>query len=323
MKKGLTELVFIIDRSGSMEGLESDTIGGFNAMLKEQKAVEGEAIVTTVLFDDKYELLHDRIDIKAVTPLTDKDYTVRGSTALLDALGKTIHKIRTVQKRTPKEDRAEKVLVVVITDGMENASRKYSAARIKKRIKRQKEKYGWEFVFFGANMDAVLEAGKLGIEAGSVHNYRSDSAGTSTAYEAISSISTAFREGKPFTGAATPKNTERLTEENITEVVDGLVRQMEADKDKTFTFNELMENSAKQKESGDMRTLREHLGDGIVFTGVLDNATEGRELEDRKLLPGELSAVVFTLGCYTVRSATRVYKIHPYDEKSFTASWKA
>jgi uncharacterized protein YegL len=195
MKKGLTELVFIIDRSGSMGGLESDTIGGFNAMLKEQKAVEGEAAVTTVLFDNEYELLHDRIDIKAVAPLNDKDYTVRGNTALLDALGKTIHKIRTVQDRTAEDYRAEKVLFVVITDGLENASREYSAARIKKRIEHQKEKYGWKFVFFGANMDAVLEAGKLGIDADSTHNYRSDSTGTSTAYNAISSITTAFREG--------------------------------------------------------------------------------------------------------------------------------
>lgn len=200
MKKGLTELVFIIDRSGSMSGLESDTIGGFNAMLKEQQAVEGEAVVTTVLFDDKYELLHDRIDIRAVAPLTDKDYTVRGSTALLDALGRTIYKIRAAQKHTAENYRAEKVLFVIITDGQENASREYSAERIKTRIERQKQKYGWEFVFFGANMDAVMEAGKLGIAADRAQNYCANAIGTSVAYTAMSAFSTAYRGGKPFSG---------------------------------------------------------------------------------------------------------------------------
>ena len=183
-----------------MGGLESDTIGGFNAMLKEQQAVEGEAVVTTVLFDEKYELLHDRIDIRAVAPLTDKDYTVRGTTALLDALGRTIHKIRAVQKYTAENYRAVKVLFVIITDGQENASREYSAERIKIRIERQKQKYGWEFIFFGANMDAVMEAGKLGIVADCAQNYCADAIGTSVAYTAMSAFSTAYRGGKPFTG---------------------------------------------------------------------------------------------------------------------------
>ena len=196
MKNGLTELVFIIDRSGSMEGLESDTIGGFNAMLKEQQALEGEAVVTTVLFDDRYELLHDRIDIKAVAPLTDKDYNVRGSTALFDAVGKTINKIRTVQKGTAEEYRAEKVLFVIITDGQENASREYTAAWIKARIERQKEKYGWEFIFLGANMDAIEEAGKIGIAADRAQNYIADSDGTTEAWISMTYASTAFRKGK-------------------------------------------------------------------------------------------------------------------------------
>jgi uncharacterized protein YegL len=195
MKKGLTELVFIIDRSGSMEGLESDTIGGFNAMLKVQKALEGEAVVTTVLFDDKYELLHDRIDIKAIKPLTDKDYSVRGSTALLDALGKTVNKIRAVQKATAEEYRAEKVLFVIITDGMENASREYTAEKIKARVERQREKYGWEFIFLGANMDAIAEAGKIGIAADRAQNYSADSIGTSTAWESVTKTSTSYRSG--------------------------------------------------------------------------------------------------------------------------------
>ena len=197
MKKGLTEMVFIIDRSGSMGGLEKDTIGGFNSMLKEQQGVEGEAVVTTVLFDNRYELLHDRIDIRAVSPLTEKNYTVGGNTALLDALGRTIHKIRAVQKHTAENYRAEKVLFVIITDGQENASREYSAERIKRRIERQKERYGWEFVFFGANMDAVMEAGKLGISADRAQNYCADAVGTSVAYTAMSAFSTAYRGGKP------------------------------------------------------------------------------------------------------------------------------
>lgn len=193
MKNGLTELVFIIDRSGSMNGLEGDTIGGFNAMLKEQRVVGGEAIVTTVLFDDQYELLHDRIDIKVLSPLTDKDYTVRGSTALLDALGKTVHKIRKVQKSTAEDCRAEKVMFVIITDGAENASRKYTAEQIRMLVEHQREKYGWEFVFIGANMDAVTEAGRIGIAADRAKNYIADSVGTSTVYSDISKMSTAFR----------------------------------------------------------------------------------------------------------------------------------
>lgn len=214
MKKGLTELVFIIDRSGSMGGLESDTIGGFNAMLKEQQAVEGEAIVTTVLFDDKYELLHDRIDIRAVAPLTDKDYTVRGSTALLDALGRTIHKIRAAQKHTAENYRTEKVLFVIITDGRENASREYSAEHIKTRIERQKQKYGWEFVFFGANMDAVMEAAKLGIAADRAQNYRADATGTSAAYTAMSAFSTTYRGGKPLAGLSAPTGVDIKSDNN-------------------------------------------------------------------------------------------------------------
>lgn len=196
MKKGLTELVFIIDRSGSMGGLEGDTIGGFNAMLKEQQTIEGEAFVTTVLFDDQYELLHDRIDIKAISPLNEHDYTVRGSTALLDAVGKTIHKIRRVQKSTAEDYRAEKVLFVIITDGAENASRKYTAEQVKALIQHQREKHGWEFIFIGANMDAVVEADRIGIAADRVRNYIADSIGTSTVYSDISKMSTAFRENK-------------------------------------------------------------------------------------------------------------------------------
>ena len=194
MKKGLTELVFIVDRSGSMAGLEKDTIGGFNAMLKEQAELEGEARVTTVLFDNQYRLLHDRIDICAVAPLTEKDYRVGGGTALLDAIGRTIKKIRAVQKQTAEEYRAEKVLFVIITDGEENSSRKYSAEQIKECIEHQKEKYGWEFVFFGANMDAVLEASKLGIAAEFARGWLANAAGTAMAYNDMSAIMAEIRK---------------------------------------------------------------------------------------------------------------------------------
>ena len=194
MKKGLTELVFIVDRSGSMAGLEKDTIGGFNAMLKEQAELEGEARVTTVLFDNQYRLLHDRIDIRAVAPLTEKDYRVGGGTALLDAIGRTIKKIRAVQKQTAEEYRAEKVLFVIITDGEENSSRKYSAEQIKECIEHQKEKCGWEFVFFGANMDAVLEASKLGIAAEFARGWLANAAGTAMAYNDMSAIMAEIRK---------------------------------------------------------------------------------------------------------------------------------
>ena len=214
MKKDLTELVFIIDRSGSMDGLESDTIGGFNAMLKEQKSVAGEALMTTVLFSDQYEVLHDRIDIRKVEPLTENDYRVRGNTALLDAVSKTIHNINEAQKYTAENDRAENVLFVIITDGYENASREYSAEHIKAMIERQKEKCGWEFVFFGANMDAVMEAGKLGIGAERAKNYCADAVGTNMAYTAMSAFSTAFRGGKLFDGLSDPKGDDLKPENN-------------------------------------------------------------------------------------------------------------
>ena len=178
MKKGLTELVFILDRSGSMGGLEKDTIGGFNSMLKKQKDIKGECHITTVLFDNEYQLLHDRIDIKAVNSMTDKEYFVGGSTALIDAIGKTIHKIGNVQKNTAADYRAEKVLFVIITDGEENASREYSADKVKQQIERQKAKYGWEFIFLGANIDAAQTAASFGIGADRAVDYISDSEGT-------------------------------------------------------------------------------------------------------------------------------------------------
>lgn len=194
MKKNLTELVFILDRSGSMSGLEKDTIGGYNSMLEQQRKVDGECVITTVLFDNRYELLHDRIDIRAVQPITEKEYVVGGSTALLDAIGKTIHKIGTAQKNTSDAYRAEKVIFVIITDGAENASRHYSSMQVKEMIQRQKERYGWEFIFLGANIDAVETAGRFGIDADRAVDYVPDGTGTELNFRMMSQTVATFRE---------------------------------------------------------------------------------------------------------------------------------
>lgn len=186
MKNNLTELVFILDKSGSMAGLESDTIGGYNSMLKKQQLEPGEAIVTTVLFDDDYELLHDRINIKGIRPITEQDYFVGGCTALLDAIGKTIHKIGNAQRHTSEAERAAKVMFVITTDGMENASKEYSYAKIRTMVERQQQKYGWEFIFLGANIDAFDTARDIGIKPDMTANYHADSIGTQVNFMAVS-----------------------------------------------------------------------------------------------------------------------------------------
>ena len=175
MKKGLTEIVFILDRSGSMSGLEKDTIGGFNTTIEKQKKEEGEAIVSTVLFDNDMEVLHDRVSLEKIAPLTDKEYYARGCTALLDAIGGAIHHIGNVHKYARDEDRPEKTIFVITTDGYENASRKYSSDRVKQMVERQKQKYGWEFIFLGANIDAVETARNFGIDEERAANYVNDS----------------------------------------------------------------------------------------------------------------------------------------------------
>ncbi|NLA83065.1 MAG: VWA domain-containing protein [Clostridiales bacterium] len=194
MKKGLTELVFILDRSGSMAGLETDTIGGFNAMLKKQKSVEGECRITTVLFSNDYELLHDRIDIRAVSSISHKEYFVGGSTALIDAIGRTIHKIEKVQRQTAEDYCAENVMFVIITDGQENSSYEYSAEQVKQMIEYQKTKNGWEFIFLGANIDAVETAGHFGISANRAQNFHADSNGVEINFRVMSDMVTEFRE---------------------------------------------------------------------------------------------------------------------------------
>jgi len=188
MKKGLTEIVFIIDRSGSMAGLEADTIGGYNSMLAKQKTEEGEAIISTVLFDSETEVLHDRENIKDIGQITDKEYFVRGTTALLDAVGGAIHHIGNVHKYARDEDRPEKTLFIITTDGMENSSRRYTYEKVKKMVERKKKKYHWEFVFLGANIDAIEVAGRFGVSKQRAVRYESDSAGTQLNYEVMSRL---------------------------------------------------------------------------------------------------------------------------------------
>ncbi len=198
MKKGLTELVFILDRSGSMCGLESDTIGGYNSLLDKQRQETGEAVITTVLFDDKYELLHDRINIRGIAPITEKEYYVRGSTALLDAVGKTIRKISSVQKHTAESERAEHVLFVITTDGMENASCEFSYEKVRHMIEHEKNKYGWEFIFLGANIDAAETAEMFGINKDRAANFNADREGTLLNYEVISETVSCLRASRPI-----------------------------------------------------------------------------------------------------------------------------
>ena len=198
MKKNLTELVFILDRSGSMAGLEADTIGGFNAMIEKQKGEEGEALVSTVLFDHLSEVIHDRVDLQKIRPMTRKEYYVRGCTALLDAVGRAIHHIGNVHKYAREEDLPEKTLFVITTDGMENASREYTYDRVRRMIGRQKERYGREFIFLGANIDAAREAARFGISADRAANYHADSQGTAVIYEAVSEAVCNVRASRPM-----------------------------------------------------------------------------------------------------------------------------
>ena len=198
MKKNLTELVFILDRSGSMSGLEADTVGGFNSMLRKQQREEGDAFVSTILFDNVSEVIHDRADIKSVRPMTEKDYVPRGCTALLDAVGDAIQHIGNIHKYAREEDVPEHTLFIITTDGMENASRRYDYEMVRRMIERQKEKYGWEFLFLGANIDAVETAKHFGIGADRAVNYHSDHKGTQLNYEVLSEAVSAVRCSVPL-----------------------------------------------------------------------------------------------------------------------------
>ena len=201
MKKNLTEIVFILDRSGSMSGLEADTVGGFNAMITKQKKEPGEALISTVLFDDESVVIHDRVPVQNIAPMTERDYYVRGCTALLDAIGGAIHHIGNVHKYARTEDIPEHTLFVITTDGMENASRRYDSERVKQMIERQKTRHGWEFLFLGANIDAVETAERFGIGADRAVNYHADRAGTQLNYKVLSEAVSAVRCSAPL-GAA-------------------------------------------------------------------------------------------------------------------------
>ena len=199
MKNNITELVFILDRSGSMAGLESDTIGGFNAMIEKQKKIDGKCFVSTVLFDNVSEVLHDRVDLAAIQPMTDKNYTVGGCTALIDAIGGAIHHIGNIHKYARPEDVPEHTVFVITTDGMENASHRYTADKVKNMVQRQTEKFGWEFLFLGANIDAVETASNIGIAKDRAVNYHSDKEGTALNYSVMSEAIENVRCAKPLT----------------------------------------------------------------------------------------------------------------------------
>lgn len=193
MKKDLTEIIFIIDRSGSMDRLTQDTIGGFNSFIENQKKEAGEAKLTTVLFDDNYEVLHDGVDLKEVKPLTDKEYYARGTTALLDAVGKTITEVGNRLSNTPEEERPEKVMVIITTDGAENASKEYTKSKVKEMIEEQTNKYSWVFMFLGANIDAVSEAQSIGISACHAHTHGWSSQGVESVYTTMSNVAKGYR----------------------------------------------------------------------------------------------------------------------------------
>ena len=201
MKKNLTEMVFILDRSGSMHGLEKDTIGGFNSMIDKQRCQEGEALVSTVLFANESAVIHDRVDIRKVEPMTERQYFVGGCTALIDALGGAIHHIGNVHKYAREEDVPEHTVFVIITDGMENASHRYSSTEVKRMVERQKEKYGWEFLFLGANIDAVETAACYGIREDRAVTFRNDARGQRLNYDTVSKAMSDVRRCAPLSGA--------------------------------------------------------------------------------------------------------------------------
>ncbi len=198
MKNNITELVFILDRSGSMSGLESDTIGGFNSMIEKQRKQDGECYVSTVLFDNVSEVLHDRVKLSDIKKMTEDDYTVRGCTALIDAIGCAIHHIGNVHKYAREEDVPEHTMFVIMTDGLENASHIYSSSKVKKMIEKEKEKYGWEFLFIGANIDAVETAKHFGIGADRSVNYHADKQGTAVVYDTVAETVANFRASQPM-----------------------------------------------------------------------------------------------------------------------------
>ena len=208
MKNNITELVIILDRSGSMAPLSADTVGGFNALIEKQKRQEGECLVTTVLFDTEIRRLHDRIPLREVWPMTEDDYTPGGCTALLDAVGSTIRHIASIHRYARPEDVPENTVFVITTDGMENASRRFSRERVREMVEHEQEKYGWQFVFLGANIDAFAAAGGIGIDRDASVNYVPDARGLALSFSAIDSAVTCARSSRPIAGSSWKRSTE-------------------------------------------------------------------------------------------------------------------
>ena len=209
MKNNITEIVFILDRSGSMSGFEADTIGGFNSMIEKQKEKEGKVYVSTVLFDNYSEVLHDRVEIGEIKPMTRNDYEVRGCTALLDAIGGAIHHIRNIHKYARPEDVPEHTIFIITTDGMENASHRYDSRTVKAQIERQREKFGWEFIFLAANIDAVETAENIGIRRERAANYHQDAKGIKLTYETINEAVVTLRDGGDLDNASWRKKIDK------------------------------------------------------------------------------------------------------------------
>jgi uncharacterized protein YegL len=248
MKKGLTEIVFILDKSGSMSGLESDTIGGYNSMLEKQKKEEGEALFSTVLFDDGSTVLHDRETISDVAPITEKEYCVGGCTALLDAVGGAIRHISHTQKGLPEEEKPEKTLFIITTDGMENASKRYSYEKVKKMVEKKKEKKGWEFIFLGANIDAIDVANRFGVTTDRAVRYENDADGAELNYAVMSQLVSVARK------ASSPEDmSAHLVAENYL----GCIQE---DYDEYIAFSE-MDTSEPNYKSVNVTKLEEALPD--------------------------------------------------------------
>lgn len=210
----ITEMVFILDRSGSMSGLEKDTIGGFNSLIEKQKKQNGKCYVSTVLFDHETQVIHDRVELADIKPMTEEDYFVRGSTALIDAIGGAIHHIKNIHKYARREDVPEHTMFVIITDGYENASKKYSSDQVKKMIEHEKEQYGWEFLFIGANIDAVETAKHFGINEDRAVNYHADELGTEVVYDTISDACCNLRASMPLSDNWSNKINKDYSERN-------------------------------------------------------------------------------------------------------------
>lgn len=311
MNRGFTEFVFVIDSSVAMHGLEDTMITEFNSMLRELQAVEGEILITTAFFNDRYELFHDRTDIRAAAPLARADYTPGRNAAFLDAIGKSMHKFRRVRHGTKEEFRAEKVVFVIIAGKHDNAGRGYTEEMIRERIAHRRKKYGWEFVFFGGNMNAVAEAEKIRIAAELAFDFRMDADGLHTVYTMASAMLADFLKDGTLSGE---KGTAvgKADDDIAMRAAENVISKYKADMNNiVFSFSGICRAIDEQNEGSAKKTLRLHLGSDIVFTGNWAETADERKLEEEELFEAEISASVFTIGCYTVRVADCLYEDEP------------